>query len=182
MLAVACSTDATKISEIDGYETAVRAQTAEDALAFINAFPSSHLVGDLIESLPPAVALQTCFDMQNRAKATRTCQHVREIVATNPAVPSAPPAIAGAAADAPKLALASGKATADVKPKTRAAASNHQQRLPQHRNTAVQVASVDPAVEIADTLSTSGSTIRWRVEQGHGDRGGDGGDGGGGHH
>jgi hypothetical protein len=81
----ACSMS-TSTSEIDGYEVAVHSQTAEGALAFINANRGSHLVGDLIESLPPSVAVHVCSEMPSSVsgRTVRSCQHMREAVATTP--------------------------------------------------------------------------------------------------
>ena len=52
------------MSEMDSYTRAVASAGREDALAFINEFPESLLVDDLIESLPPVVAPQVCADLE----------------------------------------------------------------------------------------------------------------------
>jgi colicin import membrane protein len=81
-IASACSIR-TDTSEIDSYQLAVKTQTKADALRFIEAFRTSHLVGDLIESLPPDVALQVCAELSGRAE--RSCEQLREIAAIAPA-------------------------------------------------------------------------------------------------
>jgi hypothetical protein len=51
-------------SEIDAYDRAVGSQSKESALSFLHEFRSSHLVGDLIESLRPDVAREVCASLQ----------------------------------------------------------------------------------------------------------------------
>jgi SPOR domain len=64
-------------SEIDAYDRAVSSQTKEAALAFLNEFGSSHLVGDLIDSLRPEVARQVCADLPGGVSgARRACEQL----------------------------------------------------------------------------------------------------------
>lgn len=75
-----------KMSEIDGYERAINAGSKEAALAFIIEFPTSHLVGDVIESLRPAVAREVCADVPgNIARARRACERVSQTSVVEPA-------------------------------------------------------------------------------------------------
>ena len=94
-IASACSMK-TGMSEIDSYQLAVKTQTKADALRFTEAFGTSHLVGDLIESLPPDVALQVCADLSGSAagNAERSCEPLREIAAIAPASSIPPPTTA----------------------------------------------------------------------------------------
>ena len=64
-----------QLAEIDSYELAVTSQTKENALAFIEEYSSSHLIADLINSLPPAVANAVCADLANGpSTARRACE------------------------------------------------------------------------------------------------------------
>ncbi len=64
-----------QLAEIDSYELAVTSQTKENALAFIEEYSSSHLIADLIDSLPPAVANAVCADLANGpSTARRACE------------------------------------------------------------------------------------------------------------
>jgi hypothetical protein len=63
MLFAVSDSSLAQVSEVDSYERAVISQTKEDALAFIQEFRSSHLTGDLIESLRPEVAREVCADL-----------------------------------------------------------------------------------------------------------------------
>ncbi len=90
-------------SEIDGFEAAFRSQSKAEALSFIKSFASSHLVGDLIESLPPEVAQQVCADLQGTgpARAQEACRILQEALAVErdlPAIEIAP-AAGGAVVD-----------------------------------------------------------------------------------
>jgi hypothetical protein len=68
-----------QVSEIDGYDRAVTSQTKDDALAFLRKFRSSHLVGDLIESLRPDVAREVCAELPSGvSSARRACEQLRE--------------------------------------------------------------------------------------------------------
>jgi hypothetical protein len=104
-LAVCGGPSAGQTSEIESYEAAVKAavtsQSKAEALNFIKNFGSSHLVGDLIASLPPAVAQQVCGDLQGGgpAKARKACASLRQLVAVQPVV--SPAEIASAAGSAP---------------------------------------------------------------------------------
>lgn len=183
VLAVACSNRPTEVSEIDSYERAVTTQSAQDALAFISNFPSSHLVGDLIDSLPPAAALQTCVGVRDRVGAAKSCQRLREMMATKPLVPSAPLEIS-ATASADEAGTFVPNATSQVVPavdksisvKSKASAGTasvptHKQTVTQTHNAGTQIASIDVPVQIPETT--------WRVEYHH-DGGGNSGDHGGG--
>jgi hypothetical protein len=78
-------------SEIDSYEVAVGAQSKTEALNFIKAFRSSHLVDDLIQSLSPEVAQQVCADLNGGgpAGARKACEALPKAVAVQPVVPPA---------------------------------------------------------------------------------------------
>jgi hypothetical protein len=91
-LAAACSVGAGKTSEIDSYDSAVRTQSVAESRAFLNKFRTSHLAGDLIESLPPDVALQVCEDLPvgTSGKTRRSCEQLRASIATQPAAPNTP--------------------------------------------------------------------------------------------
>jgi hypothetical protein len=71
--ALVCITSATDAaaatSELDSFEAAVTSQDKRAALAFIDEFPSSHLVGDLIELLRPEVAHEVCADLPSSARS-----------------------------------------------------------------------------------------------------------------
>ena len=69
-------------SEIDIYEMAVRSQSKTEALNFIKAFHSSHLVDDLIQSLSPEVAQQVCADLNGGgpARARKACEALPKAV------------------------------------------------------------------------------------------------------
>jgi hypothetical protein len=99
-LAVGVGRSTSQTSEIDSYETAVRSQSKVEALSFIKNFDSSHLVGDLIESLPPEVAQQVCTDLQGSgpARARKACEVLRKAFAVQPDAQTA--AIAPAAGGA----------------------------------------------------------------------------------
>jgi hypothetical protein len=102
----ACSVPEGETSEIDAFERAVRAQTKDDARAFIETFQTSHLIGDLIESLRPDVALQVCGDLPAAAsRAAGPCEALRQLEAMAPAAarprPTAPSRPAQAAIPAP---------------------------------------------------------------------------------
>jgi hypothetical protein len=76
-------------SEIDTYEMAVRSQSKTEALNFIRTFRSSHLVGDLVESLSPELAQQVCADLNGGgpARARKACEALPKAVAAQPVVP-----------------------------------------------------------------------------------------------
>jgi hypothetical protein len=97
-LAAACSVGSGRSSEIDSYDSAVRTQSVAESRAFVDKFRTSHLVGDLIESLPPDVALQVCEDLPfgTSAKARRSCERLRDSIATQPAAPNASIQVAAA--------------------------------------------------------------------------------------
>jgi hypothetical protein len=86
----ACSLGAGKTSEIDSYDLAVRTHSVADSRAFVKQHRTSHLVGDLIESLPPDVALQVCEDLPvgTTSKAVRSCKQLQDAIATMPAAPN----------------------------------------------------------------------------------------------
>jgi hypothetical protein len=102
-LALGVGRSTSQTSEIDGYEAAVRSQSKAEALSFIKNFDSSHLVGDLIESLRPEVAEQVCADLRGSgpARARKACEGLREALAAQPDVPTAEiaPAAGGAVVD-----------------------------------------------------------------------------------
>lgn len=77
MLIAASGSSLAQLSEIDSYERAVMSQSKEDVLAFIEEFSSSHLIGDLIESLRPEVAHKVCADLFNGvSNARRACEQL----------------------------------------------------------------------------------------------------------
>jgi hypothetical protein len=89
-------------SELDSYESAVRLQSKTEALAFIKAYPSSHLVGDLIESLRPEVAQQVCTDLHDGGprRARNACKMLQAARAVAPVEPAAAPVASTSAAAA----------------------------------------------------------------------------------
>jgi hypothetical protein len=76
-----------ELSEIDGFEQALNSGTAEGALDFVAAFPSSHLVNDLFELLPPDIAAAACAGLPNSAgsAAHRACENLKEAISIVPA-------------------------------------------------------------------------------------------------
>ena len=73
-------------SEIDSYQMAVTSQRKEAALAFIDEFESSHLVGDLIDSLSPEVAREVCGSLSNGpSSAQAACARLKLPVVMQPA-------------------------------------------------------------------------------------------------
>jgi len=76
-----------ELSEIDVFEQAVAAGSAEGVLDFVKAFPSSHLVIDLFELLPPDLAAGVCADLPGdvSSAARRACDSLQEAVASAPA-------------------------------------------------------------------------------------------------
>jgi hypothetical protein len=181
----ACSIS-TSTSEIENYDAAVQSQTAESALAFINANQGSHLVGDLIESLPPNVAVQVCSEMPSSAsgRTARSCQHMREVVATTATAPApafvaaAPVPGASASADSLgcggvpfKLAPASGDTVAAVEPSANVKPSKKK----------AATAKVVLPVQVAEAY-TRETAISSGIEPVAKGRGGNSGDGGGGAH
>jgi hypothetical protein len=100
-------------SELDSYDSAVRLQSKTDALEFIRTFPSSHLVGDLIESLRPEVAQQVCADLRDGGprRARNACKMLQAARAVAPVEPAAAPVAstsAGAAVSAEPAEVLSG--------------------------------------------------------------------------
>jgi hypothetical protein len=95
-LVAACSIGAGESSEIDSYDLAVRTQSLTAARAFVEQHRTSQLVGDLIESLPPDVALQVCRDLPTGTarKAERSCRQLQNTIAANPAASNEPVQIA----------------------------------------------------------------------------------------
>jgi hypothetical protein len=78
LLFAASNTAFAQLSEIDSYDRAVISQAKDAALAFIEEFRSSHLVGDLIESLRPDVARAVCTDLPSGvSRARRACDQLR---------------------------------------------------------------------------------------------------------
>src|SRR5262245_44915475 len=82
-LAVCLERSAGQTSEIDAYDAAVRSQSKTEALNFIRIFESSHLTGDLIESLSPEVAQQVCADLKNGGptRARKACEALPKAIA-----------------------------------------------------------------------------------------------------
>jgi hypothetical protein len=123
----ACSIGAGKSSEIDSYDLAVRTQSVAASRAFLEQYRTSHLVSDLIESLPPDVARQVCGDLPagTSSKAVRACEQVRDAVATKGTAPdgtiqlaaSSPMVMSAAASDCVTKPLA---LPADTTPKIKA--------------------------------------------------------------
>jgi hypothetical protein len=78
-LAAATGNAIAQTSEIDAYDRAVTSQSKENALAFLSEFRSSHLVGDLIESLRPDVAREVCADLPSGvSRARQACEQLRQ--------------------------------------------------------------------------------------------------------
>jgi hypothetical protein len=78
MVFIASESVVAQVSEIDSYDRAVTSETKEAALAFLDEFRSSHLVGDLIESLRPDVARAVCADLPSGvSRARRACEQLR---------------------------------------------------------------------------------------------------------
>src|SRR5262245_13812215 len=80
-----------QMAEIDSYDYAVSSGSKERALAFIREFSSSHLVGDLIESLPPEVGQQVCTELHGSgpAKARKACETLRAAATVQTVSPAA---------------------------------------------------------------------------------------------
>jgi hypothetical protein len=90
-LAVGIAHSTSETSEIDSYAAAVKSQSKVDALNFIRDFRSSHLVGDLIESLRPEVAEQVCLELKDGgpARAREACEALHAGFAVQPDVQTA---------------------------------------------------------------------------------------------
>jgi hypothetical protein len=101
-LVAACSNGTGETSEIDGYYSAVQTQNVNAAHAFVSQYRTSHLVGDLIESLRPDVALQICENLPagTAREGVRSCRQLQDTIATNPAAPNEPIQIAASASNA----------------------------------------------------------------------------------
>jgi hypothetical protein len=80
-------------SEIDSFQMAVASQAEQDALAFIRAYPSSHLIGDLFDLLPPEIAQQVCTNLADSApaRAQTACENLPRAYAVVPIEPAAGP-------------------------------------------------------------------------------------------
>lgn len=106
-----------ELSEIDVFEQAIASGTEEGVLDFLEAFPSSHLVNDLMELLPPDLAVGVCAGLPDGvgSAARRACSRLQEAVASAPAAgPSADRASASetlAAEDSPLQAETASPAT-----------------------------------------------------------------------
>jgi hypothetical protein len=76
-----------QMSEIDRYDRAVNSESSVEAVVFIRVFPASHLVDDLIASLPPDVALQVCADLDGGGPrlAQTACKQLQDPLAVAPA-------------------------------------------------------------------------------------------------
>lgn len=76
-----------QMSEIDAYDRAVSSQSKDAALAFLDEFRSSHLVGDLIESLRPDVAREVCASLRGGGPhaTRRACTQLPQAAAAEPA-------------------------------------------------------------------------------------------------
>lgn len=76
-----------ELSEIDGFEQALAADSKEGVLDFVKAFPSSHLVIDLFELLPPDLAAQVCADLPSDVSSAgrRACNSLKDAIALAPA-------------------------------------------------------------------------------------------------
>jgi hypothetical protein len=94
----ACSIDAGKSSEIDSYDLAARTQSVATSRAFLEQYRTSHLVSDLIESLPPDVALQVCGELPagTSSEAVDACKQMRDAVAAKDTAPDGPIQLAAA--------------------------------------------------------------------------------------
>lgn len=137
-------------SEIDRYDRAVTSQTKEDAIAFLKDFSSSHLVGDLIDSLRPDVARQVCGEIADDiSRAHRACQQVEARSSAD--VPAAAEPTAVTAAEDPENPAIL-KEQSDIGTTPRAVDS-----IEQHRTAASAV-----RVQLLSTKSQSGTEKDWR--------------------
>jgi hypothetical protein len=87
------ATSRAELSEIDSFQLAVESQREAEALAFIRAHPTSHLIVDLIEMIPPEVAQQVCQDLAGSVSA-----RVQSACRTRPRADTAAPIEPAAAA------------------------------------------------------------------------------------
>jgi hypothetical protein len=179
----ACSSS-TNTSEIDAYDADVQSSTAEGALAFIKTYRTSHLVSDLVESLPPNVAAQVCSDMPGGVSSSvaRSCQHMQEMLAAIP--PAAPAPVVAAAVPAMNAGTSGsvsgcGGVIPSVAPPARDATASveatHRRQLLASK---MPLAADMSPVQVAEVYA-SASPIDSRLAIG---RGGNGGDGGGASH
>jgi hypothetical protein len=137
-------------SEIDSYDRAVTSQTKEDAIAFLREFGSSHLVGDLFDSLRPDVARQVCAEIADGiSKARRACQQVEARSSADISTASEPAAVT-AAEDPGNLAIL--KEQSDIGTTPRAVDSLEQRRI----------AASAVRVQLLSTKSQSGTEKDWR--------------------
>jgi len=89
--AVGASSNAVaELSEIDGFDQALASGTADAARKFVEAFPSSHLVNDLFELLPPDIAAEACAGLPDGVSraARRACEKLEASLALAPAAGS----------------------------------------------------------------------------------------------
>src|SRR5262245_19679674 len=103
---IALSGDArAQLSELDAFQHAVDTRSRQDALAFIESFGSSHLIPDLIDLLPPDVAMEVCASLSGAApRIHAACDSVALETATVPGAGIAPePAPAAVAASVPAV-------------------------------------------------------------------------------
>jgi hypothetical protein len=153
----ACSLGAGNSSEIDSYDLAARTQSVAASRAFLEQYRTSHLVRDLIESLPPDVALQVCSDLPagTTSKAVRACKQLRDAIASKGATPdgtiqlaaAAPMVVPTAASDcvARSVVLSADPPPADPTPKAKAkrSASASAKAKAKQAPQLVQIASVE---------------------------------------
>jgi hypothetical protein len=178
----ACSSS-TNTSEIDAYDAAVQSSTAEGALAFIKTYRTSHLVSDLVESLPPNVAVQVCSDMPGGVSSSvaRSCQHMQGMLAAIPPAPAPVVAAAVPAMNAGRSGSVSGcdgVAPGVAPPARDATASVEATHRRQLQASKMPLAADMSPVQVAEVYA-SASPIDSRLAIG---RGGNGGDGGGASH
>jgi hypothetical protein len=141
-------------SEIDSYDRAVTSQTKEDAIAFLRDFGSSHLVGDLIESLRPEVAHQVCTEVPAAiSKARQACEQIeaRPSVEVTEDVPAVAP-VATPVAEEPGDRVSLEEQT-DMGTTPRAVDSGMEQR---------RAAASMVRVQLLSTKSRSGTERDWR--------------------
>jgi hypothetical protein len=168
LLAIIASggTSFAQISEIDAYDRAVSSQSAEAALVFLGEFRSSHLVGDLIESLNPDVAHEVCARLvgEGPAAARRACTQVPQAATAEPADKPAT-----APASVQNVAPAAGLPTASAVPEPEAMTDEVMMNsgigavpasLPPATRTANQGVAVGSSATAAQTATAPGFRIQ----------------------
>jgi hypothetical protein len=157
---------AAETSEIDSYDRAVTSQNREDAIAFLKNFRSSHLVGDLIDSLPPDMARQVCEETADDVpQARRACQEVKArssadipVGAAEPVIPTGAHPTAGDAAVAEPVAVTAGEDPAILKEQDDIGTVPRTVDSMERRRAAASAVHV----QLLSTKSQSGTEKDWR--------------------